>query len=85
VRALERLAKLLDLEEIHVGPWIGHIDKGKPVAILPAGRPGEVCSAKGMSKVDFDWLIKTHNDRWNKRANATLTKIETELERLGKK
>jgi hypothetical protein len=80
------LAKLLDLENVPAnrGLWIGFTEGSKPIAILPAGRSGEVCDAKKMSKQDFDWLIKTHNDRWNASVKTLLVDIETDLTRLGR-
>lgn len=30
-------------------PWILFTDQGKPMAILPAGRPGEVANVEGLS------------------------------------
>ena len=26
------------------GPWVGFMDEGKWIAILPAGRPGDICT-----------------------------------------
>lgn len=43
-------------------PWVGFYDQGKPFAIMPAMRPGDVCTfAKPPSDVDFALMLKGSN------------------------
>ncbi len=42
-------------------PWILFADKGKPLAILPAGRAGEVASVKGLSMKAAQAIVDAAN------------------------
>jgi hypothetical protein len=43
-------------------PWILFTDRGKPVAILPAGRPGEVANIEGMSMETAMRIVNAANE-----------------------
>lgn len=47
------------------GPWVQFTDQGKTVAILPAGRPGEICSFDG--------------ERENNDANASIVAASPDM------
>ena len=43
-------------------PWVGFSDEGKLMAIMPAGRPGDVCTfAQSPSRPDGDLLLRSVN------------------------
>lgn len=42
-------------------PWILFCDKGKPVAILPAGRPGEVCNVSKLTMKQACSIVNAAN------------------------
>lgn len=42
-------------------PWVLFCVEGKPVAILPAGRPGEVANVKGLSMKEAKAIVKHAN------------------------
>lgn len=42
-------------------PWVLFLDKGQPFSIMPAGRPGEVCSVLGWSREDAQRLVDAAN------------------------
>lgn len=44
-------------------PWIIFADKGEPVAILPAGRPGEVAKVEGLSMEVVQRIVDCANER----------------------
>ena len=55
---LERLAK-----EAHAAPWVGFADKGFVIALMPAGRPGDVCTftADEQSTASADLIVALRN------------------------
>ncbi len=56
-------------------PWIIFSDKGKPVAILPAGRPGEVANVEGLTMAEAQAIVNAAN-------NVTQTAVEMKLNLL---
>ncbi len=42
-------------------PWVIFSDKGKPVAILPAGRPGEVANVEGLTMAQVQAIVNAAN------------------------
>jgi len=60
-------------------PWIGFYDQGKPNAILPAMRPGEICqfAEPFPSEANADFIIRAVNER-----DALLAALETAGETL---
>lgn len=42
-------------------PWVLFIDRDRPVAILPAGRPGEVANVKHLSMVRAQEIVRLAN------------------------
>ena len=42
-------------------PWVLFTDNGKPVAILPAMRPGQVCSVEGYSMEEAQSIVDAAN------------------------
>ena len=53
-------------------PWIRYVDEGRTVAILPAGRPGDICK------------ITTQNTDEESEANAHLIVTAPELLEAGR-
>ena len=43
-------------------PWIIFSDKGRPVAILPAGRPGEVANIEGLSMAQARAIVQAASE-----------------------
>jgi len=60
-------------------PWIIFADEGKPLAILPAGRPGEVANTEGLSMETVQRIV----DCANERERGYYEKIAESLEELG--
>lgn len=62
-------------------PWVIFSDKGKPVAILPAGRPGEVANVEGLPMKLVRKIVNAANQEGDgsfmKRMEALTARIET--------
>ena len=63
-------------------PWVLFCDAGKPVAILPAGRPGEVASVGLMSLEDAQRIVALTNKLHDELTLARLEHIEREISGL---
>lgn len=66
-------------------PWIIFCDDGKPIAILPAGRPGEVANVEGMSMETVQAIVNAANERergFYERFDETTSRLEGLLAKL---
>ena len=45
-------------------PWTLFLDKGEPLAILPAGRPGDVCTTEGWTLEQAQRVVAAVNAAW---------------------
>lgn len=63
-------------------PWVLFSDKGKPVAILPAGRPGEVANVVGMSCEDVARIIRLANESHERRTFDAMDRLDAALAKL---
>ena len=61
-------------------PWILFSDNDKPIAILPAGRSGEIANVEGMSLKTVQAIINAANSGVPDPLEA-LEKIREELEK----
>lgn len=43
-------------------PWVLFTDKGRPIAILPAGRPGEVANVEGLSLDQANAIVRAASE-----------------------
>jgi hypothetical protein len=43
-------------------PWVLFTDKGRPIAILPAGRPGEVANIEGLSLAQANAIVRAASE-----------------------
>jgi hypothetical protein len=59
-------------------PWILFCDGGAPIAILPAGRPGEVLNVEGWPLEKAEALVAAANQE-SARSNARMTERLLEL------
>lgn len=52
-------------------PWALFCDDGKPVTIMPAGRPGAVCSVEGYTMEEAQAIVnaanRAHDELWDRR------------------
>jgi hypothetical protein len=69
--------KRLDLSP----PWIIFSDKNKPVAILPAGRDGEVANVEGLSMRLVQRIVRAANQEGG---GSYMKRMETLTARLEK-
>jgi len=60
-------------------PWVLFVDKGKPVAILPAGRPGEVADVRHLSMKEAQRIVRLGNQLRDALVASKLREIEAEL------
>lgn len=67
-------------------PWILFTDKGKPVAILPAGRPGEVAKVDHLTLEQAKELVAAanaiHNEETLLRLKYMHWKVRSDLDEL---
>lgn len=56
-------------------PWIIFSDQGKPVAILPAGRPGEVADVRGMEMADVQRIVDAANSGYRGHAEEFMDRM----------
>ena len=54
-------------------PWIIFCDGGEPVAILPAGRPGEVADVRGIPRTTVEAIVNAANERQRATLPETMT------------
>jgi len=60
-------------------PWVLFSDGGKPVAILPAGRPGEVANVEHLTMRQAREIVNLANAIHDKLWRAKLARLEREL------
>jgi hypothetical protein len=78
-----------DLKELALaatpGPWTGFVDKGRLVAIMPSGRPGDICTfadppsdadAAFMLAATPDAILALYAERDEARERETCAKLE---------
>ena len=70
-------------------PWIVFSDGGKPLAILPAGRPGEVADVRGIPAKKVWAIVNAANQTQRRdqkefidRVEALATRIESREEQI---
>jgi len=67
-------------------PWVIYSDKGHPIAILPAGRPGEVANVEGLTMKQAQALVSAANHAVDRMAEAKLAlltqAVRDSMERL---
>lgn len=63
-------------------PWIILSDKGKPVAILPAGRPGEVANIRGMTMAKALKIVNAANQEGDGSYMKRMESITARLEAI---
>ena len=63
-------------------PWILFCDDGKPIAILPAGRPGEVANVAHMKPEEARRIVTLANKLHDEFALARMERIEREISGL---
>ena len=57
-------------------PWVLFVDKGKPVAILPAMRPGEVAKVGHLTMDEAQEIVNTANRLYNMLVQAKFKWVE---------
>lgn len=62
-------------------PWVLFCDKGKPLAILPAGRSGEVASIKGLTMKAAQAIVGAANI--GRTPDDALTRLEEITKMVG--
>ena len=60
-------------------PWILFTDGGKPIAILPAGRPGEVANVEHLTTSQAQEIVNLANRIHDKLIEAKLARIMRDL------
>lgn len=63
-------------------PWVLFTDKGKPVAILPAGRPGEVANVEHLTSQEAKRIVKMANDFCRALDDIRMAYLWRELESI---
>jgi len=63
-------------------PWILFIDKGKPKAILPAMRPGEVADVSHLTMAEAQNIVRLANELHHAITAAKLKGIEQTIQAL---
>jgi len=63
-------------------PWVLFLDGGKPVSILPAGRPGEVADVRGWTPGVAEHLVKCANAFHDALLTAQMTKVAADINKL---
>lgn len=63
-------------------PWVLFTDKGKPVAILPAGRPGEVANVEHLTRQEAQRIVKMANDFYSALDEIQMAYLWRELESI---
>ena len=63
-------------------PWILFCDKGKPIAILPAGRHGEVASVVGLSMETACAIVEAANLPYVRGEHAAMADVTKALQEL---
>ena len=65
-------------------PWVVFLDRGKPVAILPAGRPGEVADVRGVPAATV-WAIVEAANQPIRDASVSMVALAEQLLALNAK
>lgn len=60
-------------------PWVLFVDKGKPIAILPAMRPGEVASVRHLTMKEANRIVRLANALGAALVEAQLGSLTREL------
>lgn len=68
--------------EWHAPPWVIFADKGKPMAILPAGRMGEVADVSDMPARDVKRIVRLANQLHEAIFKAKMQSIERRVKAL---
>ena len=77
--------KLPPLKQSSMGPpWIVHADGGKPIVILPAGRPGEVADVRGLPEKLVRRLVMCANQE-PEGINQRIMALQERVLEIGKK
>lgn len=63
-------------------PWVLFSDKDKPVAILPAMRPGEVCSVTHLTMKEAQRIVNVANELYSLAFEARLKGISKAIENI---
>jgi hypothetical protein len=63
-------------------PWVLFIDKGKPKAILPAMRQGEVADVSHMTMAEAQNIVRLGNELYHALVAARFKSIEARLREL---
>lgn len=63
-------------------PWILFTDQGRPVAILPAGRPGEVANVEHLTMEEAKTIVGLANQLAHALQMAKMNYVIRELDRL---
>jgi hypothetical protein len=63
-------------------PWVLFCDKGKPFAIFPAGRPGEVANVKHLSMERAQKIVRLANELHEALVEASFERIDDAVQAL---
>jgi hypothetical protein len=63
-------------------PWVLFTDRGKPVAILPAGRPGEVMNVNHLTMNEAREIVRAGNHLYRLLTVCRLNRLTLELGKL---
>lgn len=64
-------------------PWVLFSDKGRPIAILPAGRPGEVANVEGLPLAKVQAIIEAANgEALNRKLDQLIGAMRGAIQRL---
>ena len=67
-------------------PWVLFTDNGKPIAILPAGRPGEVANVEGLTMGEAHEIVrianKIHHRLTMEKLNELQKRIESDVDKF---
>lgn len=55
-------------------PWVLFVDGGRPVSVMPAGRPGDVFSVEGWPMAEAEAIVLAANEIHLRAAKARLSK-----------
>jgi len=63
-------------------PWVLFTDDGKPIAIMPAGRPGEVANVEGMTLAEAGEIVALANRINDVVTDSAFRRIDESLAEL---
>lgn len=66
-------------------PWVLFVDKGRPVAILPAMRLGEVAKVDHLTMAEAANIVRLANELWRAIVHARLESVARDLAVLTKR